>query len=380
MSDLANSTAKSSLRTRHNKLSTKLQLDGLDALILNPGPSLTYLSGLHFHISERPIVVLFRPNQTPIIVLPELEAAKVSLFPFDVKVFTYGENPASWTESFRQAFIDAKVEKGQIGFEPRALRLLEYQYLVDAAPEAKFINAEASIAALRMYKYENEITAMRNAVDIAQESLLATLPLINIGMTERQVASELTSQLLKHGSNPRLPFFPIVASGPNSANPHATPTDRLLSPGDLLVIDFGANVDGYYSDITRTFAVGDVSEEFENIARIVAQSNAAGRVAAGPGVLAGDIDRASRSVIVDGGYGKYFIHRTGHGLGLEGHEEPYIRDDNPNPLEPGMTFTIEPGIYLPNLGGVRIEDDMLITPSGAESLTDLPRHLVSIGT
>jgi Xaa-Pro dipeptidase len=203
----------------------------------------------------------------------------------------------------------------------------------------------------------------------------ATLPLIKVGMSERQLASELTLQLLRHGSEPEMPFSPIVASGPNSANPHGTPTDRPLSLGDLLILDWGATVNGYVSDLTRTFAIGEPDPELARIAEIVAAANTAARDIAAPGVPASDVDQAARSVIEQAGYGKFFIHRTGHGLGLEGHEEPYIRGDNDQLLEEGMTFTIEPGIYLPNRGGVRVEDDFVITSDGGESLSNLPRQL-----
>jgi Xaa-Pro dipeptidase len=171
----------------------------------------------------------------------------------------------------------------------------------------------------------------------------------------------------------------MVESGPNSANPHATVSNRRLAAGDLLVIDFGATYQGYCSDITRTFAVGDVSPESRDIVRITGEANAAGRAAARPGIQAGEVDRAARAVIDATGYGRFFTHRTGHGLGSEPHEEPYIFAENTLLLEPGMVFTVEPGIYLPQKAGARVEDDVLITPDGAESLSSLPRELITVG-
>jgi Xaa-Pro dipeptidase len=231
---------------------------------------------------------------------------------------------------------------------------------------------------MRMCKDAAEVAAMRQAVRIAQESLKAILPQIKIGMSERQIASMLTLELLSQGSDPEMPFTPIVSGGPNGANPHATPGDRPLQAGDLLVIDWGAIYEGYVSDLTRTFAIGVVEDEFAQIARIVAQANAAGRQAAGPEVAAEEVDHAARGVIESAGYGAYFIHRTGHGLGMEGHEPPYMRAGNSLPLQAGMTFTVEPGIYLPGRGGVRIEDNVVITASGAETLSDLPRQLITL--
>lgn len=363
---------------RQRKLKKSIQANGLDAIVVNPSASLNYLTGLHFHLSERPVVVIFPTQGDPVIVLPELEFSKIQEVSYPLKGFPYGENPAQWVNAFTQAIQHTKLDNARIGVEPRALRVLELKLLEQAAPNTIFIPAEDAIAGLRIIKDEAEIDSMRQAAQIAQEALRASLPKIKIGATEREVAAEITMQLLRHGSNPRLPFFPIVSTGPNSANPHASPSDRRLAAGDLLVIDYGASVDDYFSDITRTFAIGAVEPEFLEIADVVLAANMAGHAAAQPGFPIGDIDRAARQVIEAAGYGKFFIHRTGHGLGLEGHEEPYIRGDNQSPIELGMSFTIEPGIYLPNRGGVRIEDDVVITNNGCESLTDLPRELIKI--
>ena len=367
-------------KQRHTTLSKKLRHSGFDVLALNPGPSLTYLTGLHFHLTERPIVLLFIPDKQPCIILPELEAAKLKDLPFSIAAFSYGEDPMQWIGVFQRAAESAGiVGEKKIGVEPRTLRILEMQLLEEAMPLASLIPADNSIAALRMYKDSHELEAMSLAANIAQNAIQAILPNIKIGMSEKEIANELTIQLLRHGSSPKLPFMPIVSTGPNSANPHAFPSERKLADGDLLVIDWGANVDGYYSDITRTFAVGQIEPEFAKIAQIVYQANQTGRATAKQGVLACDVDQAARSVIEKAGYGDYFIHRTGHGLGMEVHEEPYIRNDNQLMLENGMTFTIEPGIYLPDHGGVRIEDDVFITEGGCQSLSDLPRELIIIG-
>lgn len=369
-------TAPGLIQARHNQLATGLHLAKLRGLVLNPGPSLTYLTGLHFHLSERPVVAFFTPHTPPVFVLPQLEAIKLDELSFAFQAFPYGENPASWPKFFQQAIQAAQMDSQTVGVEPRSLRMLELDLLRQAAPQTNFIPAEQVIAGLRMYKSAAEIEAMREAARIAQQALQATLPMIKTGVSERAIASELTLQLLRHGSEPNLPFFPIVASGPNSANPHAFPTERMLQAGDLIVIDWGATVSGYYSDITRTFGLAPVPSESQQIAEIVLAANRAGRQVARPGIQAREVDQAARQVIEQAGYAKYFIHRTGHGLGMETHEEPYIRSDNDLALEVGMTFTIEPGIYLPGQAGVRIEDDVVITPDGLESLTDLPRELI----
>ena len=364
---------------RQSRLAQALQAANLEAMVLNAGPSLTYLTGLHFHLSERPVVGLFTPDLSPVIILPELESGKLSNLPYPVLSFAYGEDPGTWQAVFQEGIQAAQCAGGQVGIEPRRMRVLEMGFLDGAGSSIKFLPGEAYMAELRMQKDEAELANMQTAVNVAQNTLEAVLPEIKPGMTERELAAEITVGLLREGSDPQMPFSPIVASGPNSANPHAFPSDRQLESGDLLIIDWGANISGYFSDLTRTFAIGEPQPEMKRIAQIVLEANEAARGTAGPGVAAEDVDRAARQVIVQAGFGEFFIHRTGHGLGMEVHEEPYIRAGNTFPLAPGMTFTIEPGIYLPGRGGVRIEDDVVITEHGLRSLSDMPRELRFIG-
>jgi Xaa-Pro dipeptidase len=369
---------RSPLAHRNKRLEEAIRSSALDAVALNPGPALTYLTGLHFHLMERPVVALFRPGTAPALVLPAMEAGKLEGLGYEMNAFPYSENPASWTEAFRKAAASLNLGRTKVGVEPQSLRVLELRFLEEAAPNAVFVSGEACLASLRLQKDDTEIALMREAVDVAQRALLALLPHIVPGVSERELAAELTVQLLRAGSEGELPFPPIVAFGPNSANPHAVPTDRKLREGELILLDWGGSVHGYFSDLTRVYVCGKPEPELARIAEVVEEANSAARAEAGPGIAAGTVDVAARKVIEAAGYGPKFIHRTGHGLGLQAHEEPYIRGDNSQKLEPGMTFTIEPGIYLPGRGGVRIEDDIVITADGAESLSTLPRNLVSL--
>ncbi len=364
---------------RLEKLIASLRSSGLDAVALNPGPTLTYLTGAFFHLMERPIVLLVTPEADPAIILPQMEILKVEQMPYHVQAFPYGENPSGWEAVFRKTAKALGLDGKRIGVEYNRMRLLEFRYVRAGAPEADYPDASDVLGSLRLRKDKEEIETMRKAVRVAQDALEEIIPLIKIGMTEKEVAAELAVQLLKHGSEPELPFSPIVSGGPNSASAHASNTNRKLQAGDLLVIDYGAAVDGYVSDITRTFAVGQVDAESEKIHKIVQQANAAGRVAGKPGVPCAEVDRAARTVIESAGYGEYFWHRTGHGIGMEVHEEPYIRGDNMKLLEPGMAYTVEPGIYLPGRNGVRVEDDVVVTETGSESLSDLPREMRMVG-
>ncbi len=363
---------------RMQKLVSLIEKHGLVGMAFNPGPTLTYLTGLNFHLMERPTLLLITQTGSVAMVLPRLEKGKLSGEIEVFRVFTYGDDPNTWPAAFKQASKWLNLHQGRVGVAPNRLRFLELNFLKAALPGIEFVDGGQVIEGLRMAKDKDEIDKMKIAARIAQEALLATLKNVCAGMTEKRIANELIIQLLKGGSTPDMPFSPIVAIGENSANPHAVPTERPLRPGDILLIDWGAGFEGYFSDITRTFAFGDVDKELLHIGEIVLEANRAGRDAGKPGLDAGIVDRAARSVITDAGYGHAFIHRTGHGLGMEAHEPPYIFAENDMILTPGMTFTVEPGIYLPGKGGVRIEDDVVMTTSGIESLTGLPRAVRSI--
>jgi Xaa-Pro dipeptidase len=345
----------------------------LAGVAIMPGANLRYFTGLSFHLSERPTVALFPCVGQPALILPAFEASQTARSPLDWHTFTYvdGQEPI---EAFRAASEALDLSGARIGVEALKMRVRELRLLQAAAPGAVCEDADGLIASLRMIKDQTEIAAMRRAIQITEQALDEVCGVIRAGLTERQVANELLIALMRRGAE-SIAFEPLIQSGPNAALPHLTSTERVIRSGEGLLLDFGITVAGYTSDITRTLAVGETSAEFKRIYDVVKQANAAGRAAARPGATGQDIDRATRQVIVDAGYGPYFIHRTGHGLGLEGHEPPYIVEGNAAPLVTGNTFTVEPGIYLPGHGGVRIEDDMLMTDTGAESLTTYDREL-----
>lgn len=363
---------------RLSRLKQIMQAHEFDALTLNPGPSLVYLTGLSFHLMERPVVAILSSSSDPILILPELERARAEACPLPLSLYSYTESEQDRRQAFHKALQSDHLATARIGTEPLHLRLLEYQYLQEAAPNAHFEPAQDLLTALRWQKDESEIQAMRKAVEIAEAAFLATIANIEPGQTERQIANELTIQLLRAGSEPELPFEAIVASGPNSALPHATPSSRQIQPGDLVIIDWGARWHGYVSDITRTLAIGEIAPRLRQIHGHVLQANQAGRDASQPGSLTRDVDDAARQMIDQAGFGDYFIHRTGHGIGLEAHEAPYISQDDTTRLEAGMAYTVEPGIYLPGEGGVRIEDNVVITNQGHLCLTTLDRKLYEI--
>ena len=366
------------MHDRIEALADQLLQRGMDWVALNPGPSLRYLTGLSFHLMERPVVVLVGSNRRLKVILPELELAKVADLPFEAEIHTFGDDPATWQRIYDTALQDISAIPLRVGVEPTQLRFLELDLLRKALPNADFVDGSAALAELRMRKGVEELNAIRQAAIIAQNALLNTLETVKPGQSELQISAELMVQLFRAGSEAELPFAPIVSTGPNTANPHASPTDCVLQEGEMLLIDWGASFGGYFSDITRTFFCGDPNDEMKQIADLVERANAAARLGGRRGMVAGEVDKLARDIITEGGYGEYFTHRTGHGLGMEAHEAPYIFQGNPLILEPGMVFTIEPGIYLPGKYGVRIEDDVVVEAEGLRSLTDLPRKVMRI--
>lgn len=365
---------------RIQRLVDRMRATGVDAVALVPGPNMAYLTGLRGHLSERPTIAFFPLTGQPALLVPGFEAANAERAPRPIawRFFTYTDEEGP-DGACARACASLGLAGRRLAVERLTMRVLELEMVQRDAPGVEIVPAEPMLADMRMAKDAAELDRMRRAVAIAEEALARTLPEIRPGMTEQEVAAALMAHLLKGGTG-GMPFEPLVQGGPNSASPHASTGSRPLETGDILLIDFGAAVGGYYSDITRTFAIGDLDPELVKVHEIVQAANAAGRAAARPGVACQDVDRAARRVIEEAGYGPYFIHRTGHGLGLEVHEPPYIVAGNQRRLEVGMTFTVEPGIYLPDRGGVRVEDNVAVTEAGCETLTSFERRLQVIGT
>jgi Xaa-Pro dipeptidase len=361
---------------RLTRLQAAMRAAGVDAVAVVPGANLRYLAGLDMHMSERLAVAFFPAAGQAAMALPALEAPRaqgqarfpIQFYPWDDAAGPYG--------ALRQCLAGLGLDGRRLGVEYTAMRVLELRGIEQAAPGVRPEDATPMIAELRMIKDADELAAMRQAVRIVEEALRAAIAEIRVGMTERQLAAIWEREMRERGAEPS--FGTIVASGPNSANPHHSNGDRAFQPGDLVIMDGGVWHDGYASDITRTIAVGQPSDEARQIYELVLAANKAGRVHARPEATGAEIDQAARTVIAAGGYGAQFIHRTGHGLGLEIHEPPYIVAGSHEPLAPGATFTIEPGIYVEGLCGVRIEDDVVITTEGAESLTTFERELIIV--
>ncbi|HEY1012104.1 MAG TPA: Xaa-Pro peptidase family protein [Herpetosiphonaceae bacterium] len=362
---------------RIRRLAEAGRLAGMDAIVLMPGANLFYLTGLTIHMSERLSLAILPTDGRPLrMLLPALEQPRAEAeyrggVPIEWFPWSDADGPRLVTKRAAAGFIGRTL-----GVEYTAMRVMELRALEEAAG-VHVVDATDTLAGLRMHKDADELAAMREAVRIVESGLRVAIESIKPGMTERQIAAIWEEAMADEGSEGPS-FATIVASGPNSANPHHTTGDRSIAEGDLVILDGGARFKGYCSDITRTVAVAHLDERLREVYEAVRAANEAGFRASRPGATGAEIDRAARGVIEEAELGQFFIHRTGHGLGMEIHEPPYITSTAAMPLSSGMTFTVEPGVYLAGRGGVRIEDDVVLTADGAERLTTLDRKLLIV--
>ncbi|HEX2622922.1 MAG TPA: Xaa-Pro peptidase family protein [Phototrophicaceae bacterium] len=343
------------------------ELAGADAIAIVPGANMKYFTGLDYHLSERPIIALFTGDELSFIV-PELEVPQIHARPdLEVRLFTWTDKDG-YQGAFNTAVEALGLTGKTLGVDDKTMRLFEWLGFLEADPDMKLEEFGKDLLWIRSQKDTEEVDAMREAIRLSEQALDNVLPRIEPGMTERDISTMLDIELSELGCQ-GLAFKSLIQTGPNSALPHGDITDRALQSGELLLIDYGGMYQSYPADITRTFFIGTPSAEIQKIYDTVLAANQAAIAAAGPGVECGVVDQAARDVITKAGYGEYFIHRTGHGLGLETHELPQMAAGVEDVLKPGMIFTVEPGIYIPGLGGVRIEDDVLVTETGVEVLT-----------
>jgi Xaa-Pro aminopeptidase len=266
----------------------------------------------------------------------------------------------------------------QVGFESVHWSVSDHQTLTTAVPHIALVGLSEQVEALRQIKDDSEIAAIREAIDFAERAFQMLRATIREGDSEKDTADALETYLRRCGAT-GASFPPIVAVGANSALPHARPkATTQIGQGDFVLIDWGATGHPYKSDLTRVLVTGKVTPKFEAIYRTVLNALESGIAAIRPGVKAHEVDAEARSVIEDAGFGRFFDHGLGHGIGMDIHEAPRIRKGSNVVLEPGMVFTVEPGIYLPDWGGIRIEDDVLVTPDGCEVLSHVPRSLDSV--
>jgi Xaa-Pro aminopeptidase len=368
----------SAFEDRTRRCQERLTEAGADAAVLFPSTNLFYASGFREEPGERHLFLFIPQEGDPAFVAPEMydEQIRDASWVEDIRLWADGEDPTELVADFA---TEMDFGGGHLLVDDTMWALFT-QDLRETLPDATFGLASEVFEALRMRKDDTELAALRRSGDLADEVSIEIRQLGEeaIGMTETELADEIERRLADAGGE-SVAFGTIAGSGPNGAKPHHRHEDREIGRGDPVVLDFGAYVDEYPGDQTRTVVfAGDPPEGYEEVHEVVREAQQAAVEAVEPGVSAEEIDRAAREVIEDAGYGDEFVHRTGHGVGLDVHESPYIVDGNETALEQGMVFSIEPGVYLEGEFGVRIEDLVVVTEEGCERLNDSPRTWESL--
>jgi Xaa-Pro aminopeptidase len=366
------------LAARHARVRAALEAKGLEALIVTTPANIRYLAN---HTGTAGTLLITRTDIQLLVDFRYKEAVRSRQ---DSAAGCPGLQISDVPDSYDEALISATMASPArvIGTEAGHLTVARYEWLLrtwqSRGAGVTLRSTERFIERFRAVKDASEVGVLREAAQRLTAVAGTAIESVRGGVTEREVAAVIETALRRAGYE-RPAFDTIVASGPNSALPHYRAGDRVLHAGDLVVLDFGGVLDGYCSDLTRTVSVGNPSLEARRLHGAVHEAQAAAIDAVKPGVTTADVDGAARRVLVEHGLGEAFGHGTGHGLGLDVHEEPRVSkprpDVPPERLEPGMVFTIEPGAYLPGFGGVRIEDDVLMTETGCEVLTSVPRDL-----
>ncbi len=356
----------------NNKLAlfqSRLKEDAIDCAVIGPTTNMHYLLGGAPHPDER-LCILVITQDTAEIIVPALNVDSVRAFT-DIEMLTWEDAAGPSAALARSALGKTKFSSLAVDGAMRADFLLAVR---ETAAPTEMVSADPVIGKLRIVKSPDELQALRDAAAQADRAMQAAVEACGPGTTEAEIAWAAESAFRIDGA--QTVEFTLVAAGENGASPHHHSGIRKLKPGDGIVIDIGASLNGYKSDITRMVYLGDPSDKFLEAYEIVRKANEFGRNAVRPGADAAFVDSAARKIIADGGYGEHFIHRTGHGIGLDIHEEPYIQQGNDLPLRQGMTFSIEPGVYFHGEFGIRIEDIVAVSSEGVETLTGFDHTLV----
>jgi len=347
---------------------------GLDGILVTPGPDLLYLTGYApVAITERLTMLVIPVDAEPAMIVPRLERpdaeAATGASALRITDWTDGNDP--YETSATQLDRTGRYAVSDSGW---AMHLLGLQ---DRLPESSYVSMTKALPMLRAIKDDDEVARLAAAGAAADQAYEEIVTVRFAGRSETDVGADL-AQLLRRFGHSQVDFT-VVGSGPNGANPHHEIGQRIIEDGDMVVLDFGGLKHGYGSDTTRTVHVGEPTVEEREVHDVVRRAQQAGFEAVRPGVECQEIDRASRAVITEAGYGEYFIHRVGHGIGLTTHEPPYMVEGETQILHPGMCFSIEPGIYLPGRFGVRIEDIVTVTPDGARRLNQTSHEMRIVG-
>ena len=363
------------MKNRYERLFALAERQGLDAVALAPGANQFYFAGAEFHLSERPTLVFFSADGSIAGVVPTIERDVFESLEWDAEGFFWSDGQG-YASAFAAMFAKRPFRK--IGVEGQTLRFFEAEAMREASPALLLTDVHQSVGTLRLAKERDELEKLRQAVRISERALENVLREIRSGMSEARIRGMLINALFEEGAE-GIAFPPIVAVGANSANPHAQVSENSsLGKGDALLIDCGATFRRYHADVTRTFFCGTPEPQDAALYETVLEANREGVRTAGPNVEAHSIDDAVQKALEASDFAEGILHKTGHGLGLEVHEEPHVIRGNRVKLPKGCVFTVEPGLYFPDRIGVRIEDDVVITSEGRETLTSFDKELIAL--
>lgn len=362
------------LNHRLEKLSGWLKHEGVELAMIQDPANLFYLTGFECEPHERLVALFSFPGEEPFMILPELEMDRLKNSGWTHGITAYGDSDNPW-HIIRSLLADRKLLSFQrAAVEPEHLTYARAQSLLSLSPEAKLVSVSTHLGAMRVIKDETEIRAARKAARFADMAVETGIAALKPGCTELEVVARIEYEMKRQGIR-EMSFSTMVLFGKKSGDPHGIPGTQPLQEGDLVLFDLGVIFDGYASDITRTVAFRSISEEASRIYETVRKAQEAALAQCRPKTPMMEVDRAARQVIAEAGYGAHFPHRIGHGLGISAHEYPSLHGKNSDHLSEGMIITVEPGIYVPEIGGVRIEDDLVITADGHQVLTRFPKEL-----
>ncbi|PLR98133.1 M24 family metallopeptidase [Bacillus sp. T33-2] len=364
------------MNERLESLRDWMKENGVDLSFLTSPDTVFYLSAFLSEPHERLLGIAVFQDGEPFLVCPAMEKNDAKNAGWEHEIVGHSDIDRPW--ELVQKAVAARIPRiGTIAIEKEHLNVERYETLNHTFPGARFISAEDKLRLLRLKKDEQELDKIRQACELADFAIETGVQEIKEGRTELDVLAAVEYALKKKGVT-EMSFATMVLAGKNAASPHGTPGLNKIKKGDLVLFDLGVVVDGYCSDITRTVAYHDINVEQEKIYQTVLKAQLEAISTVRPGAACSAIDLAARNVIAGAGYGEFFPHRLGHGLGISVHEFPSLTETNQLVLEEGMVFTIEPGIYVPDVAGVRIEDDVVVTRDGIEILTKYPKDLTII--
>ncbi len=361
------------VQKRISELVKWMKQKDISASLLTSTANIFYISNFYTTPHERVAAIFLFQEEEPFLICPKMETGEAKASGWGFEIIGYSDTDNPW-ELIQKAFQKRNINVNTLAIEKEHLNVSRCENLQSIFPNVKFESLEEIMHELRLIKDEKEVSILREAAKLADLGVEIGISAIKEGRTELEIVAKIEYELKKKGVKD-MAFSTMVLTGKKTASPHGSPGLQDIRKGDLVLFDLGVVLDGYCSDITRTVAYYSINEKQKEIYDTVLKAQLAALKECKPGIEIGKIDQVARDIITKAGYGEYFTHRIGHGLGIDVHEYPSMHAANKNLLKEGMAFTIEPGIYVADVGGVRIEDDIIISADGAEVLTNFPKDL-----